>query len=83
MQDGASATTTFSAPINSVMATHDDPALLCGSTSFELFLDTSDTALAKPWAVLSGPVSGVYTITIDTTKDLDLIANEASKAHTI
>ena len=69
VEDGSSTTVTFSVPTNSVMDTHSDPALLCGSTSFQLFEDTSDTALQSAWAVLSGPVSGVYTITIDTTVD--------------
>ena len=65
------------------MDTHNDPALLCGTTSYALYSDTSDTALTSAWAVLSGPISGVYTVTIDTTVDLDLIADEASVAHTI
>ena len=81
--DKGTATTTFSDPTNSVMDTHSDPALLCGSTSYELFSDTSDSALTSAWAVLSGPVSGVYTITIDTTVDLTLIADEASVTHTV
>jgi len=25
------------------------------------------------WAVITGPVAGVYTFTVDTTKDLDLL----------
>lgn len=73
--DKSTATTTFTVPTNSVMDTHNDPALLCGTTSYALYSDTSDTALTSAWAVLSGPVSGVYTITIDTTVDLTLIAN--------
>jgi len=81
--DKQTATTTFSDPTNSVMDTHSDPALLCGSTSYQIFLDTSDTALTLAWAVLSGPVSGVYTITIDTTVDLSLIADEASVTHSL
>ena len=83
VQDKGTATTTFSAPTNSVMDTHSDPALLCGATSFALYSDTSDTALSTAWAVLSGPVNGVYTITIDTTVDLTLIGNEASVSHSI
>lgn len=78
VQDKSTATTTFSAPTNSVMDTHSDPALLCGTTSYALYADTSDTALSTNWAVLSGPVNGVYTITIDTTVDLTLIGNESS-----
>ena len=81
--DGATATSTFTVPTNSVMDTHNDPALLCGETSFALYDDTSDTALQSAWAVLTGPVSGVYTITIDTTVDLTLIADQASLSHPI
>ena len=81
LTDGTTATTTFSAPTNSVMDANNDPALLCGTTSFALFADTSDTALSTAWAVLSGPVAGVYTITIDTNVDLTLIGDEGSVTH--
>jgi hypothetical protein len=65
------------------MVAHSDPALLCGTTSFGIFTDTSDTAVPNNWAVITGPVSGTYTVAVDTTKDLSLIANEASKTHTL
>jgi hypothetical protein len=81
--DGLTASATFSVPTNSVMVAHSDPALLCGTTSFGIFTDTSDTAVPNNWAVITGPVSGTYTVAVDTTKDLSLIANEASKTHTL
>jgi hypothetical protein len=81
--DGASASVTFTVPLNSVMVTHSDPALLCGTTSFGVFTDTSDTAVPNNWAVITGPIAGVYTVLVDTTKDLSLIADEASKTHTL
>ena len=31
--------------------------------------------------MITGPVSGTFTLTIDTTADLNLIANEASVTH--
>ena len=84
VMDGNVATTTFSVPTNSVMDSKNDPALLCGTTSFAIFENTSDLALSSSgWAVLSGPVNGVYTITIDTTRDLTLIGDEASVSHPI
>ena len=84
VMDGNVATTTFIVPTNSVMDSKNDPALLCGTTSFAIFENTSDLALSSSgWAKLSGPVNGVYTITIDTTKDLTLIAAEASVSHPI
>lgn len=85
--DGGTATATFTVPTNSVMDTHSDPALLCGETSFALFKDNdgTDTIVAAnaEWAVLSGPVTGTYTVSIDTTKDLTLIDNESSVTHSI
>lgn len=85
--DGASTTATFTVPTNSVMDTHSDPALLCGETSFAIYKDNDGTDTIIPanaeWAVLSGPVSGTYTITVDTTKDLTLIDGETSVTHTI
>ena len=65
------------------MVSHNDPALLCGTTSFGVFTDTSDTAVPNNWAVITGPVNGVYTVLVDTTKDLTLIDNEASVTHTL
>lgn len=82
--DGSTATTTFTVPTNSVMDAKNDPALLCGTTSFALFEDTNETALSSTnWAYITGPVSGVYTITVDTTRDLTLIASQASVSHPI
>jgi hypothetical protein len=81
--DGSTATTTFSAPNNSVMNTHNDPALLCGETSFALYADTSDNALSAPWAVLTGPVSGNCVDARDTTQDLTLIDGESSASHSV
>jgi len=83
VQDGATATTTFSVPTNSVMVAHSDPALLCGNTAFALYADTSDTAITTGWVALSGPVNNVYTITVDTKKDLTLIGAAASVTKTI
>ena len=65
------------------MVTHNDPALLCGTTSFGIYTDTSDTAVPNNWAVITGPVAGKYTILVDTSKDLTLIANEASVSITL
>ena len=65
------------------MDTHNDPALLCGTTSFGVFTDTSDTAPTNQWAVITGPVSGTYTVLVDTTKDLTLIDNQSNLSITL
>lgn len=54
---------------------------VCGTTNYALFKTNTDTAhtYTSTWAVISAPSStGVYTLTIDTTKDLSLIASEAT-----
>jgi hypothetical protein len=83
--DGSSATTTYIAPTNSVMDTHSTPSLFCDSTSYGIFTDNdgTDTAPSNGWAAISGPVSSTYTVTIDTSLDLNLIANEASVTYTL
>ena len=81
--DGQSASVTFQVPTNNVMDTHNDPALLCGTTSFGVFTDQSDTAPTNGWAVITGPVNGVYTVLVDTTKDLTLIDDQASVSKTL
>ena len=83
MTDGQSASVTFTVPKNSVMVSHNDPALLCGTTSFGVFTDQSDTAPTNSWAVITGPVNGVYTVLVDTTKDLTLIDDQASVSKTL
>ena len=55
---------------------------MCGSTSYTVHSSNTGTNFSYNalWAVITGPSSsGVYTLTIDTTKDLSLIDNEASK----
>ena len=52
---------------------------VCGATSYSLHSDNTGTAFTydAAWAVITGPSSSTYTLTIDTTADLSLIANEA------
>ena len=54
---------------------------MCLESTIAIYSDNADTAIGS-WAALTGPVAGVYTITIDTTQDLNLIANEASVTKT-
>lgn len=81
--DGATASTEFTVPTNSVMDTHGDPALLCGKTSFGIYTDTSDTAVPSNWAYITGPVGDTYTVMVDTTRDLTLIGDQSSVTITL
>ena len=55
-------------------------ASICGDTTYSIHSDNSGTnfAYTSGWAVITGPTSSTFTLTIDTTVDLSLIANEAS-----
>ena len=82
VQDGQTATTTFSVAGNSVMTAQSTTSALCLGSTIEIYSDASDTAIGS-WAALSGPIGGVYTITIDTKEDLTLIDDEASVTKTV
>ena len=54
---------------------------VCGTTSYSLHSNNSGATHSynAAWAVISAPSSqGVYTLTIDTTKDTNLIADEST-----
>jgi hypothetical protein len=77
--DGSSGSVTFTRPLTSP-ETETGRFKFCGETSFSIHSDGSGSnfSYTSGWAVITGPVAGVYTLTVDTTKDLTLIANEAS-----
>lgn len=76
--DGESGSVNFNRPSNDVETLRTIP-LLCGDTSYEVFADTSDTALQSAFAfVESTNTVDLFKITVDTTVDLTLIGNEAS-----
>lgn len=82
--DGSSASVTFVRPTTT---TEDSNGVVsvCGDTSYTIHSDNSGTnfSYAADWAVITGPSSGTYTLTVDTTKDLSLIDNESSKTISI
>jgi len=82
--DGSSATAKFTRPTT---ATEDSvsPVLACGETSYSIHSDSNGAnfAYTAGWAVITGPVAGVYSLTVDTTKDLSLIGTEASKTISV
>ena len=66
--DGSSTTVTFVRPTTTTEDTNG-VVQVCGSTSYSLHSDNTGTAFTynANWAVITGPVSGTYTLTIDTT----------------
>ena len=59
---------------------------MCGVTSYSIHNSNAGGSFSfnAAWAVITGPTtSGVYTLTIDTTKDLTLISDEASVTHNL
>jgi hypothetical protein len=85
--DGTAATTiTIDAPTNS-FATSETVPDRCGSMSAAVYTDNdgNDTNPTNNWAEITGPdfTTGAYTLTIDTTKDLTLIDDEATVAKTL
>lgn len=76
-------TVTFTRPTTTV-ETSTSIASVCGATSYSVAADNSGTAFsyasdaATTWAVISGPVTDTYTLTIDTAQEDDLIAAESS-----
>ena len=81
--DGNSVTVTIDAPTNS-FATSEGIIDRCGSMSTAVYTnnDGTDTNPTNNWASLTGPdfTTGAYTLTIDTSLDQSLIADEATVA---
>ena len=77
--DGASTTVTFVRPTTAVEDS-TGIASVCGDTSYTLHSDNSGTnfSYTSGWALVTGPSSNTYTLTVDTTVDSSLIANENS-----
>jgi len=77
--DGNSVTVKFTRPTT---ATEDSvsPVLACGTTSYSIH----STAIGGAYsydvksAVITGPVAGVYSFTVDTSQDLTMIGTDAS-----
>jgi hypothetical protein len=83
--DGDTTTITFTAPGDSVMTTYTLADHVCGGLQYAIYADNdgTDTALGTAWVTMSGPVADTYTVSIDTTVDLNLIDDEASVDHTV
>lgn len=79
LTDGSTTTVTFVRPTTPVEDANGIAAV-CGDTSYTIHSDNSGTAFSytASWAVITGPVSDTYTLTIDTNADDNLIANEST-----
>ena len=76
MTDGSSASVTFVRPTTTV-ETSSGITSACGSSTYSIHSDNSGTnfSYASGWAVIT-EASEVFTLTVDTTVDSSLIANE-------
>jgi hypothetical protein len=78
--DGSTMTVTFVRPTTAAEASNGVVSA-CGATSFSLHSNNSGGSHTynAAWAVITGPTAaGVYTLTIDTTADTNLISTEST-----
>jgi hypothetical protein len=75
--DGSTGSTTFSAPTTDV-DTSSGLSQACGSFTYEVFADESDTALSTAWATVEIVDGATYRLKVDTSVDTTLIDGQAS-----
>lgn len=82
--DGATGSIEFVRSTNGV-ETSTGVALICGDYAFEVYQDTSDTALSAAWVTISphSTTPGTYTFDVDTTLDTTLITTQSSQDYTV
>lgn len=82
--DGQTTTFTFVRPTTTV---EDDTGIasVCGTTSYTIHNNNSGGSFSysASWATITGPATSTYTLTIDTTADLNLIDDSASVTHNL
>ena len=71
-------------PTNAVESSTSVP-LICGDYAFEVYQDSSDTALTSAWITINPKTStpGTYTFDVDTTVDSTLITTQAEQDYTV
>ena len=77
--DGTSdATITFVTPTDTATTTY---AAVCGDYTYSIHSDNTGANFSynAAWAVITGPATNTYTLTIDTTQDLTLIGTTPSQ----
>lgn len=82
--DGATGSIEFVRPSNSVETSTSVP-LICGEYVFEVYQDSSDTALTSAWITMAGKANtpGTYTFDVDTTVDATLLTSQATQDYTV
>ena len=82
--DGSTAQATFIRPVNAVELS-TSVALICGEYVFEVYSDTSDSALSAAWISVSPHAStpGSYTFDVDSTVDNTLLTTQATQDFTV
>jgi hypothetical protein len=89
VMDGNAVYAQWYRPTTSVDVTHDNSGGWCGPISYQVFGDTSGTAVASTapftaeWATITEPVDGTYRITFDTTVDQGLLDDQSQLSHTL
>ena len=75
--DGSATYTEWNAPntsVDNIQSTDE----ICGPTSYYVYTDNINDIAPSAWAIITEPVAGTWRLTLDTTLDLDIIANEAT-----
>ena len=82
--DGSSGSVEFARPVNPI-ETSTGVSLICGRYVFEVYQDSSDTALSSAWVYIQEKSSspGTYEFWADTTVDTSLITTQSSQTYTI
>ena len=74
----------FVRPVNGVETSTGVP-LICGAYAFEVYQDTSDTALSSAWVLTADKANtpGTLTLNADTTVDSNLLTTQATQDYTV
>lgn len=82
--NGASVVQEYTRPVNGV-ETSTKRALICGAYAFEVYQDTSDTALSVNWIKIAEKSGspGQYLFTADTSVSLTLLTNVSPRSYTV
>lgn len=85
--DGSTAFTEWTPPITNVDTGSGGNFQVCGKLMYEVYADTSSTALTSTynanWAVITEPSDSTYRMTVEPGLDLALIANEGFVEYTL
>jgi hypothetical protein len=81
--DGSTGSISFQKPTNGIEDLREVP-LICGSTEYAVYADTSDTALQSAWVYVEATTTtNLFDLKVDTTVDLSLMGTETSVVKTV